>query len=237
MRRSLRPVRVELGLRAGIHRTAVGLLERAERVARIDTAAYLATALNVSIGELFAGIADVTGQEATGQPSELSAPIRQARSEDADAVAALWTEAFVIHGTETRTTPYTRKDFSDSSRDGEVFVFDETGSIAGAVVLFAPNTPGRTLGKEGEAELSRLAVSHPARGRGIGRSLACLCEERCRAAGWRAIVLRSSRSQAEAHRLYQSLGYRRVPERDSVDEAIQGRLVFRLSLGGEESRA
>jgi hypothetical protein len=34
----------------------------------------------------------------------------------------------------------------------------------------------------------------------------------------------------EAHRLYESLGYGRVPERDSVDETGFERLVFRLAL-------
>lgn len=46
----------EVGERAGLHRTEVGLLERGARVPRIDTLIKLATALEVDAGELLAGI-------------------------------------------------------------------------------------------------------------------------------------------------------------------------------------
>jgi len=46
----------EVGFRAELHRTEVGLLERGARVSRIDTLIKLATALGVDAGELLAGI-------------------------------------------------------------------------------------------------------------------------------------------------------------------------------------
>jgi len=46
----------ELGLRAGVHRTQVGRLERAERMPRIDTLVKLADALSVSPADLMEGI-------------------------------------------------------------------------------------------------------------------------------------------------------------------------------------
>jgi len=46
----------ETAVRASLHRTAIGQLERAERVARIDTLIKLAGALGVSPGELLAGL-------------------------------------------------------------------------------------------------------------------------------------------------------------------------------------
>jgi transcriptional regulator with XRE-family HTH domain len=46
----------ETAVRASLHRTAVGQLERAERVARADTIAKLAGALGVDPGEFFTGI-------------------------------------------------------------------------------------------------------------------------------------------------------------------------------------
>jgi transcriptional regulator with XRE-family HTH domain len=45
-----------LAVRASLHRTEVGLLERGERMARIDTALKLAGAVDVPLGELLAGI-------------------------------------------------------------------------------------------------------------------------------------------------------------------------------------
>lgn len=46
----------EVGIRAALHRTEIGLLERGERIPRIDTAAKLAGAVGVPVGELLAGI-------------------------------------------------------------------------------------------------------------------------------------------------------------------------------------
>jgi transcriptional regulator with XRE-family HTH domain len=46
----------ELGLRASLHRTEIGLLERGERVPRIDTLVKLAAALGVEPGVLLEGI-------------------------------------------------------------------------------------------------------------------------------------------------------------------------------------
>jgi transcriptional regulator with XRE-family HTH domain len=47
----------EAAVRASLHRTAVGHLERGERVARADTIAKLAGVLGVDPGDLFDGIA------------------------------------------------------------------------------------------------------------------------------------------------------------------------------------
>jgi transcriptional regulator with XRE-family HTH domain len=43
---------------AGLHRTEIGLLERGERVPRIDTVAKLAAALSASPGSLMDGITE-----------------------------------------------------------------------------------------------------------------------------------------------------------------------------------
>jgi len=46
----------EKAVRASLHRTAVGQIERAERVCRIDTLIKLAGALGVEPGELLEGL-------------------------------------------------------------------------------------------------------------------------------------------------------------------------------------
>jgi transcriptional regulator with XRE-family HTH domain len=56
-----------LGDMATMHRTAVGQLERGERVARSDTMFKLAAALRIDPGALFEGIAWVPPQIATGR--------------------------------------------------------------------------------------------------------------------------------------------------------------------------
>jgi transcriptional regulator with XRE-family HTH domain len=46
----------ETSIRAGLHRTEISQLERGLRVARVDTVAKLAAALEIDPGELFEGI-------------------------------------------------------------------------------------------------------------------------------------------------------------------------------------
>lgn len=56
----------ELGVRASLHRTAVGQLERGERVARADTLVKLAGSLGVSPEKLLAGLAWTPGSMTVG---------------------------------------------------------------------------------------------------------------------------------------------------------------------------
>lgn len=46
----------ELGSRAGLHRTAIGLLERGARTPKVDTIVRLAGAVSVPVRDLLAGI-------------------------------------------------------------------------------------------------------------------------------------------------------------------------------------
>lgn len=46
----------ELGFRASIHRTEVSLLERGERMPRVDTAMRIAGSLGISLDDLVAGM-------------------------------------------------------------------------------------------------------------------------------------------------------------------------------------
>jgi transcriptional regulator with XRE-family HTH domain len=57
----------ELAVRASLHRTAVGQLERGERVARVDTVVKLAGSLGVAAGELFDGMGWDPGGTRLGQ--------------------------------------------------------------------------------------------------------------------------------------------------------------------------
>jgi transcriptional regulator with XRE-family HTH domain len=57
----------ELAVRASLHRTAVGQLERGERVARIDTLVKLAGSLGIPPGELLDGMGWDPGGTRVGQ--------------------------------------------------------------------------------------------------------------------------------------------------------------------------
>jgi transcriptional regulator with XRE-family HTH domain len=57
----------EAGIRASLHRTEIGLLERGERIPRIDTAIKLAGAVGAPVSELVAGIEWSPGFARAGQ--------------------------------------------------------------------------------------------------------------------------------------------------------------------------
>ncbi len=57
----------ELSVRASLHRTAVGQIERGERVARVDTLVKLAGSLGIPPGELLDGLGWDPGGTRLGQ--------------------------------------------------------------------------------------------------------------------------------------------------------------------------
>jgi ribosomal protein S18 acetylase RimI-like enzyme len=157
--------------------------------------------------------------------------IRAATDKDAGAIVALWTEAYFDEGEGGRDAPYARSDFEQTKAAAtHLLVAERDGAVVGVVALLAPGEPTRAIALEGEAELARLVVSSAARRQGVGRALAHRCTELAQSAGWQAISLWSRPYQQAGHRLYESLGYQRLPERDSVDETGFGRVVFRLEL-------
>jgi ribosomal protein S18 acetylase RimI-like enzyme len=155
--------------------------------------------------------------------------IRDAEEDDAGAVIALWTEAYADAGPEGRREPYALQEYFAVATSATVTVAAEGEQVVAVVALFPPGAPGRSVAGPGEAELARLAVAEGARRRGVGRELVERCAGQARAVGAEAIALWSRPYQADAHRLYVSLGYRRVPERDGEDRDGR-RWVFRLDL-------
>jgi len=156
--------------------------------------------------------------------------LREATASDAGVIAELWTLAYVNEGEGGRREPYTDADFFGTARRGRILVASRGGDTVGVVALLPPDSPTRAIARDDEAELCRLVVAATARRQGIGRMLAARCEELAREAGCSAVALWSRRYQRAAHRLYESLGYRRASERDSVDASGHERLVFRLDL-------
>ncbi|HEY7949351.1 MAG TPA: GNAT family N-acetyltransferase [Solirubrobacterales bacterium] len=157
--------------------------------------------------------------------------IRDATERDAEAVVALWTEAYFTEGEGGRDAPYARSDFdATAAAAAHLLVAERDSEVIGVVALLAPEDPSRAVAGSGEAELARLVVASGARRHGIGRGLAERCATLARAEGWPAIALWSRAYQTAGHRLYESLGYERVLERDSVDETGFERLVFRLTF-------
>ena len=155
--------------------------------------------------------------------------IREADEGDAAAVAALWTEAYADAGPEGRQEPYALQEYFAVAATAHVTVAVDDEEVVAVAALFPPGAPGRSVAGPGEAEFARLAVADRARRRGIGRALVLGATEQARGLGAEAVVLWSRPYQTAAHALYESLGWRRVAERDE-DDRDGRRWVFILGL-------
>jgi ribosomal protein S18 acetylase RimI-like enzyme len=92
---------------------------------------------------------------------------------------------------------------------------DGDGNVLGGVAYVpGPGTPLSEAEREGEAGIRMLAVDPAATGRGVGRALTEACITRARADGRTGMTLYTLPTMQVAHRLYESLGFRRDPERD-----------------------
>jgi GNAT superfamily N-acetyltransferase len=156
--------------------------------------------------------------------------IREADEGDAVAVAGLWTEAYADAGPEGRQEPYALQEYFAVAASAHVTVAeDEAGEVVAVAAVFPPGAPGRSVAGPGEAEFARLAVADRARRQGVGRALVVGAIGWAREVGAERVVLWSRPYQTDAHALYGSLGWRRVPERDE-DDRDGRRWVFVLDL-------
>ena len=107
--------------------------------------------------------------------------------------------------------------------------------VVGSVTTCPPGSPWREIAEDGEGEMRMLAVDPDAQGRGVGRVLVGHVLARWRREGLGAAVLSSLPEMHAAHRLYESLGFTRVPERDWSPVAGTRLVAYRLDLTQERS--
>jgi GNAT superfamily N-acetyltransferase len=101
---------------------------------------------------------------------------------------------------------------------GALLLAHVDGEAAGCVAM-------HDLG-EGNCEMKRMFVPVKFRGRGVGRGLAERVVEAGSKAGYRRMRLDTSRSQTEALRLYEWLGFRQVEPYYELPEDLRDWLVF-----------
>ncbi|MEU0410987.1 GNAT family N-acetyltransferase [Streptomyces griseorubiginosus] len=105
------------------------------------------------------------------------------------------------------------KNVAKRAESAEVLVAAADDRILGGVTYVPSGGPLAELARPGEAEIRMLAVSHEARGRGVGQALVQACVDRAAATG-HDLVLCTQPTMHTAHRLYERLGFTRAPERD-----------------------
>jgi GNAT superfamily N-acetyltransferase len=92
---------------------------------------------------------------------------------------------------------------------------DETDRPVGtATYVPGPGLPESEFDDADAVGMRMLAVEPARWGEGIGRVLTGACVDRARAAGRRRMVVHVRPEMAVARRLYESMGFRRAPERD-----------------------
>jgi ribosomal protein S18 acetylase RimI-like enzyme len=105
---------------------------------------------------------------------------------------------------------------------------DDAGRVVGSVALVLSGDFGEVTESDDEAAFRMLVVDRSARGLGVGRALVEACLDRARAAGKQRMVLSTDPRMTTAHRLYEGLGFTRLPERDwspvpSIDLMVYAR--------------
>jgi len=141
--------------------------------------------------------------------------VRRARPGDLDAVGEITVAAYAefTDGPDDYYLDLLR-DAARRDREAELWVAEVDGVVVGSVTIALPGSPWREIGTDEEGEFRMLAVSPDARRMGAGDALTRLVLDRCRELGFRRIVLSSLASMSSAHRIYERLGYRRIPDRD-----------------------
>jgi ribosomal protein S18 acetylase RimI-like enzyme len=101
-----------------------------------------------------------------------------------------------------------------ASRSDLLVVRDADGRVVGSVALVLTGDFGEITTSDEEAAFRMLVVDPATRGQGIGELLVTTCLDRARAAGKRRMVISTDPRMTAAHRLYERLGFTRLPDRD-----------------------
>ena len=142
--------------------------------------------------------------------------IRRARPDELDAVGRLTVDAYVGGGVIPADAPYLAflGDAAHRDAEAELWVAADERGVVGTVTFVEPTSALCEIAREGEAEIRSLAVAPSATGEGIGEALTRHVIARAREAGLGSVVLSSSTTMHAAHRIYERLGFTRLPERD-----------------------
>ena len=107
------------------------------------------------------------------------------------------------------------EDVEHRAEHAQVWVAETAGKVVAAVTLTFAGQPYSEIARDMELEFRMLAVDPACQGGGLGRAVVGKVMEHARQLpGIEAISITSATFMKRAHGLYESLGFRRVPERD-----------------------
>lgn len=143
--------------------------------------------------------------------------VRLARPHEVGRAGEIAAEAYLAEGLLDDAGDYEThlRDAADRAERAELLVaVDDSGIVLGSVTVARSGTPYARIARDGELEFRMLASAPSVRGRGIGELLTRAVLDRSRELGCARVVLGVADNNARAIRLYERLGFQRLPERD-----------------------
>ncbi|WP_241038240.1 GNAT family N-acetyltransferase [Blastococcus litoris] len=157
--------------------------------------------------------------------------MQPARPDEFERIAELTVGVYVEGGLASSGYVAELADVSGRSARSQLLVVrDDDGRVIGSVALVLDGNFGEVTESDDEAAFRMLVVDPQARGRGTGELLVRTCLDLARAAGKRRMVLSTGPAMTAAHRLYERLGFRRLPERDWTPVPGIDLMVYALEL-------
>ncbi|MDQ1052797.1 ribosomal protein S18 acetylase RimI-like enzyme [Arthrobacter sp. SORGH_AS 212] len=142
---------------------------------------------------------------------------RRAVPADFPEIRRITRDAYLRAGHFSPDHPYMSvlEDVEHRAEHAQVWVAEAAGKVVAAVTLTFAGLLYSEIAADGELEFRMLAVDPAYQGGGIGRAVVREIVKHARhLPGVEAISITSATFMEQAHRLYESLGFRRAPERD-----------------------
>jgi GNAT superfamily N-acetyltransferase len=166
--------------------------------------------------------------------------IRDAKSNELDEISILlrdsYTEYQAVMPSEV-WRPYLEDIMNVRSRlpESQLVVAEVDGHLAGAVTLYLkPISSSREAWPQGWAGIRLLAVQPGYRGKGVGLALMEECIRRCRRERIWTIGLHTTEAMDIARRMYERMGFTRVPEFDFHPRPDIVVMAYHLALTDEK---
>lgn len=161
--------------------------------------------------------------------------IRPARRDEVEATAEIAVAAYRSEGLLDDDSHYepVLRDAATRFEKAELLVaVDGDDTLFGTVTVAPSWSPLSQIAKDGELEFRMLSTSVAARGRGVGELLIRAVIDRARELGCDRVVLCVVDVNAKAIRLYDRLGFARLPERDWRPVPDVQLIAFGLDIEG-----
>ena len=177
-----------------------------------------------------------SGEKPMAETKNINLIIRDARLDELDEVSQLLKNSYQQYEKYLPSEAWQAylediMDVRSRLAEADLIVAELDRKLAGAVTLYIKVSSSQETGwPEGWAGIRLLAVRPKFRGLGIGRALMEECLRRCRQSGISTVGLHTTELMDVARRMYERMGFVRVPEFDFRPEPDTVVMAYRLDL-------